>query len=402
MFARNARWIAGSLGGVYILMVSAGLALQVSAGATWESFPVGVLIFSSVSGLLNTIIGAVIVWGHPRHPIGWIMCATQIFWGIDQLVFGYVYYGLIAHPGSLPVPQILPVWHNWTGAPFGIVSMTLLFLLFPDGQPLSPRWRRVIWISIAGLSILLPLFALTPGPIQDFPLLLNPIAVSETVWAQLRPLVAVSGALFFAGLPLAVISLFLRLRQARGDERQQIKWFAYAATFLPLAIPLLLTGDTGTVQEPNWIYLSGWTLQEVSSTGIALATAIAIFKYRLYDIDIIINKTLVYGALTATLALVYFMGVVLLQQVLPSESPISIVLSTLAIAALFSPLRRRIQNAIDRRFYRRRYDAQQTLTAFSEKMRDEVELENLSEALLAVVDETMQPVHASLWFRKSE
>jgi hypothetical protein len=140
-----------------------------------------------------------------------------------------------------------------------------------------------------------------------------------------------------AGLPLAVISLFLRLRQARGDERQQIKWFAYAATFLPLAIPLLLTGDTGTVQNPNWIYLSGWTLQEVSYTGIALATAIAIFKYRLYDIDIIINKTLVYGALTATLALIYFMSVVLLQQVLPSESPISIVLSTLAIAALSRP-----------------------------------------------------------------
>lgn len=399
MFARNSRWIAGALGGIYILMVSVGLALQLNVGVTWESFPVWVLIFSSVSGFLNAMTGIVIVWGHPHNPIGWIMCAMPILWGIDQFVFGYAYYGLIAHPGSLPVTEILPVWHNWTGAPFGIVSMTLLFLLFPNGRPLSPRWRRVIWTSIAGLSILLPLLALQPGAIQDFPFLTNPLAVSDTVWSGLRPLVAVGSVLFFVGLPLSIISLFLRLRQARGDERQQIKWFAYAATFLPLAIPLLLSGDTGTVQNPNWIYLSGWTLQELSSTGVVLATAIAIFKYRLYDIDILINKTLVYGALTGALALVYFMSVVLLQQVLPTESPIAIVLSTLAAAALFSPLRRRIQNTIDKRFYRQKYDAQQTLAAFSIKMRDEVELERLSETLVAVVDETLQPAHVSIWLR---
>jgi hypothetical protein len=138
-----------------------------------------------------------------------------------------------------------------------------------------------------------------------------------------------------------------------------------------------------------------------SVAGMAIATVIAMFKYRLYDIDIIINKTLVYGTLTGTLALVYFASVVLLQQLLPAESPIAIVISTLVAAALFSPLRRRIQNAIDRRFYRRKYDAQQTLAAFSVSMRDEVELDQISESLLAVVDETMQPAHATLWFRKS-
>jgi hypothetical protein len=164
-------------------------------------------------------------------------------------------------------------------------------------------------------------------------------------------------------------------------------------------LPLLFIG---TVEGDEVILRIGLALGQLAAAGIIIAIAFAIFKYRLYDIDIIINKTLVYGALTATLALVYFMSVVLLQQIFPAESPISIVLSTLAIAALFSPLRRRIQNAIDKRFYRRKYDAQQTLTAFGVKMRDEVELDRISETLLAVVDETMQPAHASLWFRKLE
>jgi hypothetical protein len=172
------------------------------------------------------------------------------------------------------------------------------------------------------------------------------------------------------------------------------------AAFYPLYFPFILyleiSGSTGGIA----LYL-GVGILLFSVAGMAIATVIAMFKYRLYDVDIIINKTLVYGTLTGTLALVYFASVVLLQQLLPAESPIAIVISTLVAAALFSPLRRRIQNAIDRRFYRRKYDAQQTLAAFSVSMRDEVELDQISESLLAVVDETMQPAHATLWFRKS-
>lgn len=174
-----------------------------------------------------------------------------------------------------------------------------------------------------------------------------------------------------------------------------------AATFFPIGV--LIFQFASSLPAPASIASGiGWALQITTFVGLPIAVAIAIFKYRLYDIDIIINKTLVYGALTGALALIYSMSVVMLQQVFAAQSPISIVLSTLAVAALFSPLRRRIQNTIDKRFYRRKYDAQQTMSAFSMRMRDEVALERLSETLLEVVDETMKPAHATLWFRKSE
>jgi peptidoglycan/LPS O-acetylase OafA/YrhL len=197
----------------------------------------------------------------------------------------------------------------------------------------------------------------------------------------------------------AVSSLVLRLRRSRGDERQQIKWIVYAAAYFALTLALVFYGGT---RSDGTILQVGTVLHVLSLVGLLAAMTIAIFKYRLYEIDIIINKTLVYGALSGTLALVYFSSVVLLQQVFPADSQISIVLSTMAIAGLFAPLRRRIQKAIDKRFYRRKYDAQQTLAAFSVRMRDEVELERLSETLLAVVDETMQPAHVSLWFKEGK
>jgi hypothetical protein len=289
------------------------------------------------------------------------------------------------------------IWQSWTGGSFVIILSMLLILRFPDGRLLSARWAWVAWLAAGAISVYLPLDAVEPGPLQVFPFLDNPFGVSQTIWAVLSPLRSIAIFVEVMCLLAAASSMVLRLRRARGDERQQIKWMVYAAAYFALTLALIFYGEIGSIET---VLRAGIVLHSISLVGLFAAMAIAIFKYRLYDIDIIINKTLVYGALSGTLALVYFSSVVLLQQIFPDDSQISIVLSTLAIAGLFSPLRRRMQSGIDRRFYRRKYDAQQTLAAFSASMRDEVELERLSETLLAVVDETMQPAHVSLWFKE--
>jgi hypothetical protein len=193
-------------------------------------------------------------------------------------------------------------------------------------------------------------------------------------------------------------SLILRLRRARGDERQQVKWLLLPLGLFVIGIPIIVLSEN---DPTGLLMLLGGGMHMLAVSGMVVATAFAIFKYRLYDIDLIINRTLVYSALTGSLALVYFLSVVLLQQVFSAQSQFSIVLSTLATAALFSPLRRRIQEIIDKRFYRRRYDAERIISAFAVQMRDQVELEKLSAALLATVEETMQPERAALWMRDS-
>jgi len=357
-------------------------------------FP-ALLIITLVAGLLY-VLGAVIVWRHARNPIGWLWCALPTVWAIDLFSFGYAYYGLIAHPGSLPGAGAMLIWQAWTGGSFVIILSMLLILYFPDGRLLSPRWGRVAWLAAGAISVYLPLDAMEPGPLEVFSFLDNPFGASQTTWTVLSPLRSIAIILEFMCILAAAFSLFLRLGRARGDERQQIKWIVYAAAYFALTLALIFYGE---IRSAETVLRVGTVLHIVSLVGLLAAMAIAIFKYRLYDIDLIINKTLVYGALTGTLALVYFMSVVLLQQVFPVDSQIAIVLSTLAIAGLFAPLRRRIQNGIDRRFYRRKYDARQTLATFSVKMRDEVELERLSETLLAVVKATMQPAHVSLWLK---
>jgi hypothetical protein len=382
---------------LYIILATVGLTLQVLTHTYLQNFGFPALLTITLVAGLIYVLGAVIVWRHPRSPIGWLWCALPMVWAIDLFSYGYAYYGLIAHPGSLPGASAMLIWQSWTGGSFVIILSMLLILRFPDGRLLSARWAGVAWLAAGAISVYLPLDALEPGPLQVFPFLDNPFGVSQTIWAVLSPLRSIAIFVEVMCLLAAASSMVLRLRRARGDERQQIKWMVYAAAYFALTLALIFYGEIGSTET---VLRAGIVLHSVSLVGLFAAMAIAIFKYRLYDIDIIINKTLVYGALSGTLALVYFSSVVLLQQIFPDDSQISIVLSTLAIAGLFSPLRRRMQSGIDRRFYRRKYDAQQTLAAFSASMRDEVELERLSETLLAVVDETMQPAHVSLWFKE--
>jgi hypothetical protein len=272
-------------------------------------------------------------------------------------------------------------------------------LLFPDGHPPSHRWRPVGWLGglSIGLTVVSSTILLWP---ERGPALVTGDESPSHVVHVLVDFIAVP-MLFVAGLG-AVISLFVRFRRARGDERQQIKWFASAAA---LSLVWILVFGQSTLGRVPGAIVALSSLLVVPS--IPIATGIAILRYRLYDIDVLINRTLVYGSLTALLALVYFGGVATTQAIYSAltrqeEQPqLAIVVSTLAIAALFNPLRHRIQSFIDRRFYRRKYDAAKTLEAFSAKLRNETDLDALSDDLVGVVRETMQPEHVSLWLRPS-
>jgi hypothetical protein len=349
-----------------------------------------------------SVVGALIVSHRPENTIGWVFCAAALCQGLSEFGLEYATYALITRPGSLPLAAEMSWLAEWIWAPGLGLILVFLPLLFPDGRPLSRRWRPVALLG--GLSIVLIW-----------------VPISILIWPERGTALLRGGetgdegpgwlvALAEAGFPLmllaglaAVISLFVRFHRAQGSERQQIKWFASAAalTFGWIFVFEQLVSAEGGVLE---------AIAAVSSLvlvpSIPIATGIAIFRYRLYDIDRIVNRALVYGALTASLALVYLGGVVSLQYAFRTlaggNSQLAVVASTLAIAALFNPLRHRIQGFIDRRFYRRKYDATKTLEAFGAKLRDETDLDRLGDEMVSVVRETMQPAYVSLWLRDPE
>ncbi len=272
---------------------------------------------------------------------------------------------------------------NWIWV-LGHAGVVFLLLLFPTGRPVSRRWRPVVWFAAAVIGALLFVTATLGGPLEAAPRLDNPFGLPTP-----RFFVMVLIAMILALEVLGCVSLAVRFFYSRGVERQQIKWVAFGAAILAV---YLLTNILSPV--PRWI--------GALAPAVMIAT-IAVLRHRLYDIDVVINRTLVYGSLTATLVVVYVGSVVLLQSlfraVTGQESQLAVVASTLAIAALFHPLRRRIQAFIDRRFYRRKYDAARVLASFGATLRDEVDLDTLSSELVTVVEETIQPSHVSLWLR---
>jgi len=280
------------------------------------------------------------------------------------------------------------VW-SWIWVP-GTILIMIIPLLFPDGNLPSPRWRIVVWLAVFNTILMTITAAFNPGPLETITMIENPFGI-EKLASFFEATTIITAVIHVVIILLATISLLQRYRRSLGIERQQIKWFLYAFVLFAITTP------TSQLGFP-WLLIATLTFVFIPVTAV-----IAIFRYRLYDIDIIIRRTLVYGVLTALLLLLYFGSVVLLQQVLRAltgqDSPVVIVISTLAIAALFSPLRRRVQNTIDRRFYRRKYDAQQALAAFAASARDEVDLEHLQVELLSIVQEAMQPEGVSLWLR---
>ncbi|HEY6711396.1 MAG TPA: hypothetical protein VI055_03930 [Rubrobacter sp.] len=356
-----------------------------------------------MSAVAFSIVGAVVGSRRPENPIGWLFCAIGVFAAIVLLSSEYAAYALLAQPDSLP-GGLAMVWiRAWAWVPY-VGLFLLLFLVFPEGWPQSRalRWFTSLVLFVIAYGTVLAAFS--PGPIDaiggevDNPLGMEALRGVGTNSA-VGPLESV---LYVLGI-VAAASLFGRMRRARGVQRQQIKWFAYATVVLVGGVVLDFTVSEAT--GVSWLGKIGFVLRMVGLAGLPMAIGIAVLRYRLYNIDRIINRTLVYSSLTAMLVALYFGGIVVLQRIVVlltgEKSTLAVVASTLLIAALFMPLRRRIQSFIDRSFYRRKYDARKTLEAFSSQLRNETDLEALSDDLVGVVRGTMQPAHVSLWLRPS-
>ena len=332
----------------------------------------------SLVGIIGApVLGALIASRRPRNPYGWVWLVFGLGLALQLLAESHAAYALVVDPGSLPAPRTISRVLG-LGGPLALAFAPFLLLLFPTGYLPSRRWRPLAWAAATAGTALLTLNLFFASPDK----------VGGTVAAMT---VAAASAIFIV-LMLSALSLVARYRRTGGVERQQLKWFALAAVVAASSLVGQLLG------EALWNLLIAAT-----NTALYVAVGVAILRHRLYDIDLLINRALVYGSLTAMLALVYVGGVVGLQAAFRTisgqESTLAVVASTIAIAALFVPLRRRVQGFVDRRFYRRKYDAAKTLEAFGSRLRNETDLEALSGDLVGVASRTVQPAHVSLWLR---
>jgi hypothetical protein len=397
MSHRTAAWLAWSLWALSLALTALSLLLLV-LNLSHPNVPVYSFWAENVLFSVGySTVGAVIVPRMPaENPIGWLFCAIGLLWAVIHLIGEYAIYALLAVPGSLPAGEAASWIYSWLWVP-GLGLVGFLGLVFPNGRLPSARWRWFARLSAFLTFVGAVLAALSPGPIiLGLSAIPNPLGIEGLPNAY-----KLVQALMLVLLAVSVASLLMRRGYARGVERQQTKWFTYTSAVA--ASGAILDYIISEPLELVWLGLVGHALVLVGLAGIPIAMGIAITRYRLYEIDLIINRTLVYGSLTATLVALYFIVIVVLQRVFVlltgQQSTLAIVASTLLIAALFTPLRRRIQGFIDRRFYRSNYDAKKTLEAFSAKRRDETDREALSGDLIGVVRETMQPAHVSLWLR---
>jgi hypothetical protein len=400
MSVRAATWLAWPLWALTIVLTALmGLFYLLSLSAWGEVPDRAPPWFAPLMALMLvsfSTVGAVIAARRPDNAVGWSLLVISLALGVAFVGQVYADYTVVAAPGSLPGGAIA-VWLSlWIPVP-ALVAATFFCLLFPDGRPPTHRWRWVGRLALTGGVLLVLGLSLAPGTLDErnYPGARNPVGV-EGAGPFLEGTTTVGTAFALLGLLLAVVSMIVRFRRSSGVERQQLKWIVYAGAVAAggFALTLFLSGPLA-----NAVFALGF----LAFIGVPVAAGFAILRYRLYEIDLLINRTLVYGPLTASLIVLYFGGVVLLQRLFVAltgeKSTLAVVASTLLIAALFNPLRRRIQSFIDRRFYRSKYDARKTLEAFSAKLRDEMDLDALGDNLIGVVREAMQPSHISLWLR---
>ncbi|HEX2376614.1 MAG TPA: hypothetical protein VHI30_03565 [Gaiellales bacterium] len=377
-----------------------------SLGSTSADAVVGIAM--AVVLLAFPIAGVVVAVRQPANPVGWILLAIGAGWGLLAGVTSYADYGLRLHPGSVPAANVaaaltVSVW----AVPVGLTG-TFLLLLFPDGRLPGPRWRWVAYVAALTTVLGATTGPLDPGALESTPYshTSNPLGIGG-----MGPVV---GVLNYAVLVLAVtmaasaVSLVVRFRRSGRVAREQVKWLAAAAgasasIYLVDLCASLLFGGSGP--QPVWrVALDDAFVLSVGLTPIAIG--VAVLRYRLYEIDVIIRRTLVYAALVGCLAALYLGGVYAIQTAVRSVSgqsgTLAVTTSTLLVAAAFQPLRSRIQRAVDHRFYRGRYDAARTLETFSGRLREQVDIEAVSGEVLEVVRQTLQPAHASLWLREPE
>jgi hypothetical protein len=400
MSAKESAWLAWYMCAVSLTMAAFGLLLLLASRSGTGAPVYDYWLLNTVIAVSFSPVGAIIAPRlPPRNPIGWLFCAIGFFGAIRLFTAEYAIATLLAEPGSwlgaLPGGEALAWISSWVWViHFG--PFIFLALLFPDGRLPSPRWRpfaALVVLVVAGGAVAV---ALWPATAARFESVTSPLG-TEVAANVINP---VETILYVLALTAAA-SLLVRLIRSRGIERQQVKWFAFAVGML--AVSTTLAYVVSEAMDVEWLGWISSVLVIMSLVSLPVAMSVAILRYRLYQIDSLINRTLVYGSLTAVLAVVYFFAIVVLERVLAvltgQESTLAVVASTLLIAALFTPLRRTIQSFIDRRFYRRKYDARKTLEAFSAQLRKETDLDALSDDLVSVVKETMQPEHASLWLR---
>ena len=401
MGSRAAAWFSWALAALSVALIVGGFSLSQAVSTAGSGLQVGgetddSSVVTDLGTLLAfSVVGAIIASRQPRNAIGWIFCGVGVTVGLNSFAGDYAEFWLASGFGNTILGENAAWLSSWLWSLLLYVPTSSVLLLFPDGRLPSPRWRPVAWGVALGAAGGVAGLALEAGPLTDFPQIANPYGVAGPVVG----IVGVVGSIVAAGSMVAsAVSLIVRLRRTRGEQRQQLKWLAYWGAVAVAAI------GVGSLVIP-WSVPVSILIMSVAMLGLPIFTGIAIVRHRLYDIDLIINLTLVYAILSATLAVVYFGGIVVLQRVFAGLTgqeklpQLAIVASTLAIAALFAPLRRRIQSFIDRRFYRRKYDARKTLEAFSTKLREETDLAALSDDLTSVIEETMQPAHVSLWLR---
>jgi hypothetical protein len=382
-------WIAWALLALGCLGNAAGLVLSVANGSFRQDLGDTLILRAVFVAFL--VVGCLILARRPGNVIGWLFAAVGLLWMTGGLVEPYAEYAYVTDPGSLPAPLVAAWLFTWIWDP--AITLTLVFplLLFPTGRSLSPRWRPLTWLAV-GLTAAYTVLGML-SPTLDLPeerTTANPIGVAGAD-LDAAPLGAVLTSLLLLVFVGAIASLVVRFRRSRGVERQQLKWFTYAGG-------LVLLAPLGSSLLPKL-----GNLPWVVVVALPVAVGVAVLRYRLYEIDRLINRTLVYGLLTALFAGVYAGVVLVLGQLfggLGAEPPSwAVAGATLAVATLFQPARRRIQDLVDRRFNRRKYDAAKTIEAFSARLRDEIDLDTLSAELLAVANQTMQPTEVWLWLR---
>ena len=397
-------WVVAGLATFETVLTSIG---SPEVPVSWGTGLIGEYGFTLVV-LAFPLVGLGILVRQPRNRIGWLLEGVGLSWTVPGLLDAYAHYGLVIEPGSVPGPEVAAALNEGTWT-WGILMMGVFLILpFPDGHLLGPRWRVVAWLAVVAALVVPAVIALAPGTLEEAPVagIVNPLSAGP-----LEPVVLAFSVVALPLVPICLVasavSLALRFRRSSGVQREQIKWLATAGGLVAMLFAVTLTSTFAAEfagnGSPDVLPLAVRVMQEASILSfvlLPLAIGAAILRYRLFDIDLVVNRALVYGSLTAALAGLYLGSVLLLQLVLRPvqiDSDLAVALSTLAVAAVFRPARSRIQASVDRRFYRHKYDAARAVEAFTGRLRHQVDLDTVGVDLLAAVHETVQPRHASVW-----
>ena len=386
MRARTARWVAGCAAAGSVALIGAGLAL---AYANRHLLPASLTDWtvSNISGqVVNVAVpvtGFVLASRRPENRIGWLFLVAGLGLGLGGFANPYALHALVADPGSLPAGRAFAWLSNWIWA-IPVAALAFLFLLFPTGRVRSRRWRLAAWFVGGGFALATVWLLIAATRVWAHPFASPGQAGSPP---GLIVLWVLTGFLTSAALLVSVAALVVRFAKSSGEERLQLKWCAAAALLLVVVFVASIWVNSAVVN----------VLQSLAFVCLWTAIAMAVLKYRLYEIDQIISRTLAYAIVTGLLVGVYAGLVLLATQVLTIKSPVAVAGSTLVAAALFSPLRSRVQRAVDRRFNRARYDADQTMAAFAARLKGAVDLDSVRHDLAEIVDQALEPAHVSVW-----